>query len=46
MSDRGVQHVCREYVALLQAANMKISMSRTGTPYDNAHMESFFRTLK
>ena len=45
-SDRGVQYACREYVALLQAANMKISMSRTGNPYDNAHMESFFKTLK
>jgi transposase InsO family protein len=37
---------CGEYAALLQAANMKISMSRTGNPYDNAHMESFFKTLK
>ena len=25
---------------------MVISMSRTGNPYDNAHMESFFKTLK
>jgi putative transposase len=45
-SDRGVQYACHEYVALLQEANMKISMSRTGNPYDNAHMESFFKTLK
>jgi putative transposase len=45
-SDRGVQYACREYVALLREANMKISMSRTGNPYDNAHMESFFKTLK
>lgn len=45
-SDRGVQYACREYVALLEAANMKISMSRTANPYDNAHMESFFKTLK
>ena len=45
-SDRGVQYACEEYVALLQAANMKISMSRTGNPYDNAHVESFFKTLK
>jgi putative transposase len=45
-SDRGVQYACREYVALLEQANMKISMSRTGNPYDNAHMESFFKTLK
>jgi putative transposase len=45
-SDRGVQYACREYVALLEAANMTISMSRTANPYDNAHMESFFKTLK
>jgi putative transposase len=45
-SDRGVQYACREYVALLEQANMTISMSRTGNPYDNAHMESFFKTLK
>jgi len=46
MSDRGVRYACREYVAPLQAANMKISMSRTGNPFDNAHMESFFKTIK
>jgi putative transposase len=45
-SDRGVQYACREYVAMLEGAHMKISMSRTGNPYDNAHMESFFKTLK
>ena len=45
-SDRGGQYACREYVALLEQAHMKISMSRTGNPYDNAHMESFFKTLK
>jgi putative transposase len=45
-SDRGVQYACHEYVAMLEGAHMKISMSRTGNPYDNAHMESFFKTLK
>ena len=45
-SDRGVQYACREYVTLLMQAQMQISMSRTGNPYDNAHMESFFKTLK
>lgn len=45
-SDRGVQYACHEYVAMLEEANMKISMSRTGNPYDNAHIESFFKTLK
>jgi len=33
-------------MALLREAGMKISMSRTANPYDNAHMESFFKTLK
>ena len=45
-SDRGVQYACREYIAMLEGANMQPSMSRTGNPYDNAHMESFFKTLK
>lgn len=45
-SDRGVQYASHAYVALLEEAGMAISMSRTGNPYDNAHMESFFKTLK
>lgn len=45
-SDRGVQYACREYIAMLEGTNMQISMSRTANPYDNAHMESFFKTLK
>jgi transposase InsO family protein len=45
-SDRGVQYASREYIALLNAHNIKISMSRAGNPYDNAFAESFFKTLK
>jgi putative transposase len=45
-SDRGVQYACWDYVSLLQAKGLRISMSRTGNPYDNAHAESFFKTLK
>jgi len=45
-SDRGVQYACQEYIALLEQAQMQISMSRTANPYDNAHMESFFKTVK
>lgn len=45
-SDRGVQYACAAYVALLKDSNLQISMSRTANPYDNAHMESFFKTLK
>jgi putative transposase len=44
--DRGVQYACREYIVMVEAANMQISIPRTANPYDNAHMESFFKTLK
>ena len=45
-SDRGVQYACREYRALLAAAGVVASMSRSGNPYDNATMESFNATYK
>lgn len=45
-TDRGVQYACWEYVERLREKGFKISMSRTGNPYDNAHAESFFKTLK
>src|SRR4030042_3582803 len=45
-SDQGVQYCCQEYVNILQENNIKISMSERANPYDNAKMESFFRTLK
>jgi transposase InsO family protein len=45
-SDRGVQYACDDYVQLLQAAGLRISMSRRANPFDNAQAESFFKTLK
>jgi putative transposase len=45
-SDRGVQYLCKEYVALLRKHGFHISCSRKGNPYDNAFAESFFKTLK
>jgi transposase InsO family protein len=45
-SDRGVQYACEAYVKRLQAAGITISMSRPGTPWDNAWAESFMKTLK
>ena len=45
-SDRGVQYAAHEYVDDLNAAGMRISMSRKGNPYDNAQAESFIKTLK
>jgi len=45
-SDRGVQYASREYTGLLRKHDIRISMSRTGNPYDNAKAERFIRTLK
>jgi putative transposase len=45
-SDRGVQYACAEYSALLAEHVVQPSMSRVGSPYDNAQAESFMRTLK
>jgi putative transposase len=45
-SDRGVQYASRDYVELLKANGLQISMSASGNPYDNAHIEAFYKTLK
>jgi len=45
-SDQGVQYASTEYVGELERHDFNISMSRRGNPYDNAMMESFFKTLK
>lgn len=45
-SDRGVQYAATDYVSLLVKHQIRVSMSRTGNPYDNAKAERFMRTLK
>jgi len=45
-SDRGSQYLSKEYVRAVQEAGGRISASKKGCPYDNAVMESFFKTLK
>ena len=45
-TDRGSQYTSEAYWKLLEDAQCKVSMSRTGNCYDNAAMESFFATLK
>jgi putative transposase len=45
-SDRGVQYASAAYVSLLRQHGLQISMSAKGNPYDNAFMESFYKTLK
>ena len=45
-SDRGVQYACADYIEMLIESGIRISMSRTANPYDNARCERFMRTLK
>lgn len=45
-SDRGVQYASNDYTGLLKDHGVRISMSRSGNPYDNATCESFMKTFK
>lgn len=45
-SDRGSQYASDDYVDKLEAHKITASMSRKGNCYDNAFVETFFRTLK
>ena len=45
-SDRGSQYASRSYRALATSWGMTVSMSRRADAWDNAPMESFFKTLK
>lgn len=45
-SDRGSQYASEAHRALLDECGMVQSMSRRGNCWDNAAMESFFKTLK
>lgn len=45
-SDQGFQYLSTEYKSICEANKIIISMSRKGTPLDNAVMESFHSLLK
>jgi transposase InsO family protein len=45
-SDRGVEYVAYAYQSLLKTHGITASLSRPYTCQDNAHMESFFHSLK
>lgn len=45
-SDRGGSYSADDYLAILRAHAIRISMSRAGRPSDNAICERFMRTLK
>ena len=45
-SDRGIEYAAYAFKARLAALGLRQSMNRRGRPTDNAHMESFFHSLK
>jgi transposase InsO family protein len=45
-SDRGIQYCCDAYVDILQGNNIQISMTQSGSPYDNAIAERVNGILK
>lgn len=45
-SDRGSQYCSHDYQKLMRQHGFKISMSGKGNCYDNAAMETFFKTIK
>ena len=45
-SDRGKEYACRYFRAILEKEKITQSMSRKGDCWDNAVVESFFKTLK
>lgn len=45
-SDRGTQYCCDDYVSKLRQRDIQISMTQTGSPYDNAIAERINGILK
>lgn len=45
-SDRGIQYCCDQYVSLLLENQIQISMTQSGSPYDNAIAERINGILK
>lgn len=45
-SDRGSQYCSHDYQKILRQYGFKVSMSGKGNCYDNAAMETFFKTIK
>ena len=45
-SDRGIQYASSEYVLLLKEHGIRISMTETGDPKDNAQAERINNTMK
>ena len=45
-SDQGSEYDSQDFTDLINSLNIKISMSRKASPWENGHQESFFDRLK
>jgi len=45
-SDQGSEYASKDFLALVAAEGVKMSMSTKGSPWQNGHQESFFGHLK
>jgi transposase InsO family protein len=45
-SDQGIEYAAHDYRDAVESAGLTRSMSRKGTPLDNARVESFFHSMK
>jgi transposase InsO family protein len=45
-SDQGIQYACSEYVQVLNASQIQISMAAVGAPEENGYAERLMRTIK
>jgi transposase InsO family protein len=45
-SDQGSEYTSQEYISFAQKKEIKISMSRKSSPWENGYQESFFATFK
>jgi transposase InsO family protein len=45
-TDRGSQYCSHDYQKILRQHGFKVSMSEKGNCYDNAAVETFFKTIK
>ena len=45
-SDQGSEYDSQDFIDLIENLNIRISMSRKSSPWENGHQESFFGHLK
>jgi transposase InsO family protein len=45
-TDQGSEYNCKEYLDLLRKLNIRISMSKKASPWENAYQESFYDNFK